>query len=51
MLENLGPKERSDENQKGPDEDEAGNLGSLPYPVGIEAVHESSRIENQLPGR
>ncbi len=47
MLQHLGAEERADQHQKGADQHHAGNLGPFPDPVGIEAVHASSRIENQ----
>jgi hypothetical protein len=48
VLNDLGTEEGSREQYERADENEAGNVGTLSETVGVEAVHESSRIENML---
>ena len=46
MLDDLGPEERPGQHQEGGDQDQPGDVGPLADPVGIEAVHASSRMAN-----
>jgi hypothetical protein len=48
VLDDLGTEESAAEHHEGRNQNHAGNVCTLPKPIGIEAVHASSRIENML---